>query len=194
LVQIFHRYGLKPTFNESLCEWSKDLHSLVVVLSKNNPTTEDRDIAERCLSTLFDVAITEHWASFPRAEFGTKQNFKKIQNFAIPLVILTWNRMLQEYFMKDPEHTFFGLGDYREQKKKEKDAPYDNLFMSANDGVEFKVNSFTCFQPNRNLMSSPVVCPSLLRWAEYLLSPAMETDEQKKERLHKLGEKPMNTI
>ena len=191
LVQIFHRYGLKPTFNESLCEWSKDLHSLVVVLSKNNPTTEDRDIAERCLSTLFDVAITEHWASFPRAEFGTKQNFKKIQNFAIPLVILTWNRMLQEYFMKDPEHTFFGLGDYREQKKKEKDAPYDNLFMSANDDMEFKVNSFTCFQPNKNLMSSPVVCPSLLRWAEYLLSPAMETDEQKKERLHKLGEKPM---
>jgi hypothetical protein len=191
LVQIFHRYGLKPTFNESLCEWSKDLHSLVVVLSKNNPTTEDRDIAERCLSTLFDVAITEHWASFPRAEFGTKQNFKKIQNFAIPLVILTWNRMLQEYFMKDPEHTFFGLGDYREQKKKEKDAPYDNLFMSANDDVEFKVNSFTCFQPNENLMSSPVVCPSLLQWAGYLLTPAMETDEQKKERLHKLGEKPM---
>jgi len=191
LVQIFHRYGLKPTFNESLCEWSKDLHSLVVVLGKNNPTTEDRDIAERCLSTLFDVTITEHWASFPRAEFGTKQNFKKIQNVAIPLVILTWNRMLQEYFMKDPEHTFFGLGDYLEQKKKEKDAPYDNIFMSPNDGVEVKVNSFTCFQPNENLNSSPVVCPSLLQWAEYLLTPAMETYKQKKERLHKLGERPM---
>ena len=76
LVQIFHQYGLKPTFNESLCEWSKDLYSLVVVLGKNEPTIEDRDRAERCLSTLFDVAITEHWASFPRAEFGTKQNFK----------------------------------------------------------------------------------------------------------------------
>jgi hypothetical protein len=166
------------------------LYSLVVVLGKNEPTTEDRDIAERCLSTLFDVAITEHWASFPRAEFGTKQNFKKIQNFAIPLVILTWNRMLQEYFMKDPEHTFFGLGDYREQKKREK-APYDNIFMSSNDGVEVKVNSFTCFKPNENLASSPVVCPSLLQWAGYLLSPAMETEEHKKERLHKVGEKPM---
>jgi hypothetical protein len=99
--------------------------------------------------------------------------------------------MLQEYFMKDPEHTFFGLGDYREQKKREKDAPYDNIFMSSNDGVEFKVNSFTCFQPNENLDSSPVVCPSLLQWVEYLLTPAMETDAQKKERLHKLGEKPL---
>jgi hypothetical protein len=167
------------------------LYSLVVVLGKNEPTTEDRDIAEKCLSTLFDVSITEHWASFPRAEFGTKQNFKKNQNFAIPLVILTWNRMLQEYFMKDPEHTFFGLGDYCVQKKREKDTPYDNIFMSPNDGVEVKVNSFTCFQPNKNLDSSPVVCPSLLQWAEYLLTPAMETDEQKKVRLHKLGEKPM---
>jgi hypothetical protein len=99
--------------------------------------------------------------------------------------------MLQEYFMKDSEHTFFGLGDYQERKKREKDAPYDNIFMSSNDGEEFKVNSFTCFQPNENLKSSPVVCPSLLQWAEYLLTPAMETDEQKKERLHKLGEKPM---
>jgi hypothetical protein len=93
--------------------------------------------------------------------------------------------------MKDPEHTFFGLGDYLEQKKREQGAPYDNIFMSDNDGVEFKVNSFTCFQPNENLASSPVVCPSLLQWAGYLLTPAMETEEQKKERLHKLAQKPM---
>jgi hypothetical protein len=99
--------------------------------------------------------------------------------------------MLQEYFMKDPEHTLFGLGDYVEQKKREQGAPYDNIFMSDNDGVEFKVNSFTCFQPNENLASSPVVCPSLLQWAGYLLTPAMETEEQKRERLHKLAQKPM---
>jgi len=150
LVQIFHRYGLKPTFNESLCEWSKDLYSLVVVLGKKKPTTEDKEQAERCLSTLFNVTITEHWASFPPAEFGTKQNFKTMPNFSILLVILTWNRMLQEYFMKDSEHTFFGLGDYHEQKKKEKDAPYDNIFMSSNDGVEVKVKASLVFNQTRN--------------------------------------------
>ena len=63
--------------------------------------------------------------------------------------------------------------------------------MSSNDGMEVKVKSFACFQPNENLESSPVVCPSLLQWAEYLLTPSMETDKQKKERLHKLREKPM---
>ncbi len=100
-MQIFHRYGLEPTFNESLREWSQDLYSLVMVLSKTKTTTEVKEQAERCLSTLFDVTITEHWASFPRTEFGTKQNFKKMPNFAIALVILTWSRMLQEYFSKD---------------------------------------------------------------------------------------------
>ena len=40
LVQIFQRYGLELIFNESFCEWSKDLHSLVMVLGKNEPTTE----------------------------------------------------------------------------------------------------------------------------------------------------------
>ena len=49
------------------------------------------------------------------------------------------------------EYTFFGLGDYREQKKKEKDAPYDNMFMSTNDGVETKVKNFACFYPNKTL-------------------------------------------
>jgi len=109
LVQIFHRYGLKPAFNESLREWSQELYSLVMVLSKTKTTTEVKEQAERCLSTLFDVTITEHYASFTRTEFGRKLNFKKMPNFAIPLVILMWNRMLQEYFRKDSEYTLFGL-------------------------------------------------------------------------------------
>jgi hypothetical protein len=73
-VQIFHRYdGLKPTFNELLREWSKDLNSIVTVLGRKEPTTEDKNQAEKCLSTLFDITITEHWASFNRVEFGTKK-------------------------------------------------------------------------------------------------------------------------
>ncbi len=135
-MQIFHRYGLKPTFNKLLREWSQDLYSLVMVLSKTETTTEVKEQAERSLSTIFDVTITEHWASFPRTEFGTKQNFKKMPNFAILLVILTWSRMLQEYFSKDTQITFFSLGDYREQKKKNTAAPYDNMYLSGNDSEE----------------------------------------------------------
>jgi hypothetical protein len=60
LVQIFHRYGLKSTFKESFGEWSQDLYSLGMVLGRNEPTTEDKEQAERCLSTLFNITITEH--------------------------------------------------------------------------------------------------------------------------------------
>ena len=150
-----------------------------------------KDQAERCLSTLFDVTITEHYGSFTRTEFGGKQNSKKMPNFAIPLVILTWNRMLQEYFLANSEYTFFGLGDYSEQKKKNTAAPYDNMFLSVDGFEEFKVDSFSCFQPHETLERSPDVCPSLFQWAEYLLTPVIESESEKKERLQKLGEKPM---
>ena len=172
-------------------EWSPELYSLVMVLSKTNTTTEMKDQAERCLSTLFDVTTTEHYGSFTRTAFGGKLHFKNMPNFAIPIVILTWNRMLQEYFLKNSEYTLFGLGDYSEQKKKNTTALYDNLFLSGNDSEEYKVDSFACFQLQETLVKSPDVCPSLLQWAEYFLTPAIETESEKKERLQKLGEKPM---
>ncbi len=34
LVKIFSKYGLMPTFNENLKEWSSDLHCIVQLLSK----------------------------------------------------------------------------------------------------------------------------------------------------------------
>ena len=67
------------------------------------------------------------------------------------------------------------------------------MVLSTNDGVETKILSFDCFQPNKTLMSSPDVCPSLLKWAEYLLTPAIETQDQKKDRQQKFGEKTMKS-
>jgi hypothetical protein len=99
--------------------------------------------------------------------------------------------MLQEYFLKDSEYTLFGLGDYSKQKKKNTAAPYDNMFLSGNDFEEFKIDSFTCFQPHKTLERSQDACPSLLQWAEYLLTPAIKTESKKIERLQQLGGKPM---
>ena len=79
------------------------------------------------------------------------------------------------------------------QKKKKNKAPYDKMVLSTNGGVETKVLSFACFQPSKTLMSCLDVCPSLLEWAEYLLTPAMETRDQEKDRQQKLGEKPMKS-
>jgi hypothetical protein len=96
--------------------------------------------------------------------------------------------MLQEYFKTDQESTFLDFGDYCEQKKNNNDAPYDNMVLSTNYGVETKVLSFACFCPNKKLKSCTDVCPSLIEWAEYILAPAIETNNQKKDRQQKLGE------
>ncbi len=66
-------------------------------------------------------------------------------NFALPLVIITWHRMVQEYFWKNADNTFFDLGNYSEQKRKDKNTAYgNNMYMETLDGVETKVTNFDC--------------------------------------------------
>ncbi len=66
LVNIFSKYGLMPTFNETLKEWSSDLHCIVQLLSKTTQTKEDKEHATQCIDTLFDKDTTENWGHFGR--------------------------------------------------------------------------------------------------------------------------------
>jgi hypothetical protein len=43
-----------------------------------------------------------------------------MNNFALPLVIITWHRMVQKFFLENAGYTFFDLGNYNEQEKYEK--------------------------------------------------------------------------
>ncbi len=49
LVKIFSKYGLTPTFNENLKEWSSDLHCIVQLLSKTTQTKEDKNMLHNAL-------------------------------------------------------------------------------------------------------------------------------------------------
>jgi hypothetical protein len=111
LVQVFHKYGLNPKFKSNIKEWSKDLHCLVQFLRKEKQTNAEEKRAQECVEILFDPKKTKHYAPFIRCEYGTKMNFKKMSNFSIPLVILTWHRMLQEYFWNNSDKTFFHFGN-----------------------------------------------------------------------------------
>ncbi len=98
LVQVFHKYGLNPMFKSNLDKWSKDLHCVVQFLKNIAQTKDEEKHAQECIEILFGPKKTEHYGSFIRFEYGTRMNFGNRSNFAIPLVILTWHRMLQEYF------------------------------------------------------------------------------------------------
>jgi hypothetical protein len=89
LVKIFSKYGLTPTFNENLKEWSSDLHCIVQLLSKTTQTKEDKERATQCIYTLFNKDTTENWGRFGRTELCTKSHLQKRSNFTLSLVILT---------------------------------------------------------------------------------------------------------
>jgi hypothetical protein len=63
-VKIFSKYGLTPTFNENLKEWSSDLHCIVQLLSETTQTKDNKEPATQCIDTLFDKDTTENWGHF----------------------------------------------------------------------------------------------------------------------------------
>ncbi len=68
-------------------------------------------------------------------------NFENMTNYAIPLVILTWHGMIQEYFWKNGEKTFFEYGNYTPQKSRfPKDAT--DLYMIDGSGKDTQIKSF----------------------------------------------------
>ena len=88
-------------------------------------------------------------------------------DFAIPLVILTWHRMIQEYFWKNENKLFFHFGNYSAQKQRfPKDAL--DLYMIDSFGKETNITSFDIIQPNSDADVSQQACLSLLEWANYL--------------------------
>ncbi len=133
LAQILHEYGLKPVFNDELKEWSSDLYHIVQLLSKKQLSKEDFERADLCIKILFDTNKTEHWGSLLRVEFGTQLAFRKMNNFALPLVIMvSWHRMVQEFFFGNAGYTFFDLGNYSETQQIKKNVAYgDNVYMET---------------------------------------------------------------
>jgi hypothetical protein len=79
----------------------------VQLLSKKQQSKTEKYCANACINTLFDPTRTELWGSFAPIELGIKLNMKNMTNFALPLVIITWHRMLQEYFWTNSDKTFF---------------------------------------------------------------------------------------
>ena len=97
-------------------------------------------------------------------------------NFAIPLVILTWHRMIQEYFWKHGEKTFFEYGNYMPRKQRFPKEAID-LYMIDSNGTKTHIKSFDMIHPNADADVSKDACLSILEWADYLLEPHAGIDK-----------------
>ena len=91
-------------YKDNLEKWSNYLHCVFQLLKKIPQTEENDKCAKECIDILFEPAKAEHYGSFQCSEYGTRNNFQNL-NCAIPLFILTWHRMLQEFFWKNSDHT-----------------------------------------------------------------------------------------
>ena len=96
-------------FKTNLEKWSKDMHCVVQFLKKIQQEDDEKKRAQECVDILFKPKKTEHYGSFIHCEHGTKTNFENMTNYAIPLVILTWHRMIQEYFWKKEKSRSFNM-------------------------------------------------------------------------------------
>ena len=176
LVQVLQKFGLNPKFKSNLNTWSKDIHCVVQFMKKSQQQDHEKKRAQVCIDILFQPKKTEHYGSFIRCEHGTKMNFEKMTNFAIPLVILTWHRMIQEYFWKNGDKTFFEYGNYMPRKQRfPKDAI--DLYMIDGVGQETNIKSFDMIRPTAAADVSQHACLSLLEWAYYLLEPHEGVDK-----------------
>jgi len=175
LVQVLQKFGPNPNFKTNIDKWSKDLHCVVEFMKKKTIQQNDKKRAQVCLEILFNPKKTEHYGSFIRCEHGTKTNFENMTHYAIPLVILTWHRMIQEYFWKNDKKSFFQHGNYMPRKQR---FPKDTLglFMIDSTGKETNITSFNMIHHNTDTDVAQHACLSLLEWAKYLLEPNEELD------------------
>ena len=87
-------------------------------------------------------------------------------NFALPLVVISWQRMLVEHFSMNDGETFFEKGNYEPQPKKNAKCPLDNLYLTGgykknNVDVQGQVFNFKEFTIKQKL--------SLGTWADKIL-------------------------
>jgi hypothetical protein len=90
-----------------------------------------------------------------------------MSNFAHPLVIITWQRMLLKHFHDNSDERFFVLRNYCPRSKKHAAAPHDDLYLGTKDAIKKgcgrQVCSFYCFVFMEEL--------SIVQFTDYILQP-----------------------
>ena len=111
LVQVLHIYGLTPAVRSNLQDVSSNLFKIETFMrDRTTQNTKDYEDAEKLMQQLF--AGTDHSAIFKQMGFGNMTHFKQLTCYAIPFLIITYLRQLQEYFFLVQDKDFFKEGMY----------------------------------------------------------------------------------
>jgi hypothetical protein len=107
LVQVLHVYGLTPLVRSDLGKVSLDLSKTDTFLRDRTKLEDDADAkhAEMFIQRLFGEI--EHSAIFKQMMMGSMSHFKQLTTYAIPFLLITWLRQLEEHFFLHPKDDFF---------------------------------------------------------------------------------------
>ncbi len=86
--------------------------------------------------------------------------------------------MLQEYFWKNSNKSFFHFRHYSTQNKRNTKHSLDNLHLINSIEVETKITSFEMIRPNSDADVCKEAYPSLLELANYLLEPCVDIESK----------------
>jgi hypothetical protein len=96
-VQVLHIYGLTPAVRSDLQDVLSDLFKIETFMrDRTTQNAKDYEDTEMLIQQLF--AGTDHSAIFKQMGFGNMTHFKKLTCYAIPFLVITYLRQLQEYF------------------------------------------------------------------------------------------------
>ena len=156
LVKVLLNFGLTPKIHEDLNDWSPNLYCLFSYLGAKQWDASKKERAHELLSILFDKNL--HNSYFGKLLFGSKEKFAKKTNTILPLVILTWLRLLQEHFYEIVDTN--ENGDWNEHgkycpgkaSKVEKELPLDYMHMiRANNETVTKITSLDISNPTTKI-------------------------------------------
>jgi hypothetical protein len=177
LVKVFQAYGLQPrSVNSMLKTWSPDFFDVFTYLKNESTLSESQQKnAEKIIQVLF--LRTKYNGHFARVQFGGKKKLMENHNFKLSLIILTWLRQLQQYFLT-PVIKNSPKGDWNKYGKNcgvsttpmAKNTPLANINFSKIESSEEKevINNVSQFKPEEGTKG---VCTSLEEWAFLILKP-----------------------
>ena len=169
LVKVLLKYGLSPSVQSDLNNWSHDLYELFAYFGEKTRDSEKRPTTQ--INILFDQ--TEHCSYFKKLGFGKKMRFEKMANTTISLVILL--RQLQEHVFKladqNSQADWSDLGRYFAQpQSKQVSKGMNHVHLSsATTQVVNRMKSFDDIKLKKKGKGTDKVVRSLCEWADRIL-------------------------
>jgi hypothetical protein len=150
LVQVLHVYGRTPLVRSNIKNVSLD-HFTIETFLRDRTTQQEGDSEKAAALIQWLFGETEHSAIFRQINMGSMMlHLKQLTTYAIPFLLITWLRQLEEHFFFHPKDHFFEMGMYTALSSRPKNTTRsNNIWLTSNSkkGIQVRVELLKYFKP-----------------------------------------------